>query len=453
MAPSREIEKLQRRWQENPLGLTFAPLAEAYRKEGLFSDALELLEIGLSQHPTYVPAHIVKGRCYLDARSDADAERAFLKVALLDPENVIALQSLAEIAERSGRFDEAIDRLDRLLEFDRTNEEAQQQLDRLKVRRSPIPERPAPSPAAFESDTAEREVVPAAPAPPEPATAEPPIATAPAPPPAAELPRAEIVDEVESELEVTLFSPIELTARDEIELEEPSHAESLAVPSDRDREIVLESAPTEGTTAALDEGAESPPTAEESAQLGVEAPGTESLGGEVTAPPTEDEAIEDEPPLVVTETMAEIFLRQGHRDLALAVYQQLVKRDLENPRIRAAIERLEAERGPASSAGLPVYAAVLTGGQSVRAFFEQLLATRRPGAVPTGGELSLGSVFGEEPAAVAPPPSEPDPSFDEFFADGSEEAPPLPSVERPAPAETGADDLEGFTDWLKGLRR
>ena len=53
MAPSREIEKLQRRWQENPLGLTFAPLAEAYRKEGMLPDALELLEIGLTQHPNF----------------------------------------------------------------------------------------------------------------------------------------------------------------------------------------------------------------------------------------------------------------------------------------------------------------------------------------------------------------------------------------------------------------
>jgi hypothetical protein len=70
MAQPREIDKLQRRWQENPLGLTFAPLAEAYRKEGLFGDALELLDIGLAQHPNYVPAHIVRGRCLLDMADD-----------------------------------------------------------------------------------------------------------------------------------------------------------------------------------------------------------------------------------------------------------------------------------------------------------------------------------------------------------------------------------------------
>ena len=129
MAPSREIEKLQRRWQENPLGLTFAPLAEAYRKEGTVSDALELLEIGLALHPNYVPAHIVRGRCWIDRGSDGTAETAFNQVLDLDPENVIALKALADISERSRRFPEAALRLERLLDFDRSNEEARSQLD------------------------------------------------------------------------------------------------------------------------------------------------------------------------------------------------------------------------------------------------------------------------------------------------------------------------------------
>src|SRR5262245_65822547 len=88
MASSGEIEKLERRWLENPLGLTFAPLAEAYRKAGDTAKALELIDIGLAQHPNYVPAHIVRGRCHLDTQADPAAELAFLKVTELDPENV-----------------------------------------------------------------------------------------------------------------------------------------------------------------------------------------------------------------------------------------------------------------------------------------------------------------------------------------------------------------------------
>ena len=133
MALIRELDKLQRRWQENPLGLTFAPLAEAYRKEGMTADALELLTIGLTQHPNYVPAHIVRGRCFLDGRDDHSAEKAFLRVAELDPENVIALKALADIDERSGRFAEATTRLERLLDVDRANDEAREQFDRLRA--------------------------------------------------------------------------------------------------------------------------------------------------------------------------------------------------------------------------------------------------------------------------------------------------------------------------------
>src|SRR5688572_32299593 len=147
MASSGEIEKLERRWAENQLGLTFAPLAEAYRKAGDPERALLLLEAGLAQHPNYIPAHIVRGRCHLDAQADGPAELSFLRVTELDPENVIALKSLAEISERAGRLPEAMRRLQLLLDVDRNNEEARGQPDRVRevyAATSAAPALPAP---------------------------------------------------------------------------------------------------------------------------------------------------------------------------------------------------------------------------------------------------------------------------------------------------------------------
>ena len=46
-----EIAKLESRWRENPNGLTFAPLAEAYRKQKDPQRALEILLPGLGKHP------------------------------------------------------------------------------------------------------------------------------------------------------------------------------------------------------------------------------------------------------------------------------------------------------------------------------------------------------------------------------------------------------------------
>ena len=102
-----ETEKLERRYAENPQGLTFAPLAEVHRKSGDTARALELLRPGLTLHPDYLPASIVLGRCHLDLGELPAAETAFKHVLDLDAENVIALKALADIAERMFRFDDA----------------------------------------------------------------------------------------------------------------------------------------------------------------------------------------------------------------------------------------------------------------------------------------------------------------------------------------------------------
>ena len=131
-----EIEKLERRFAENPQGFSFAPLAEAYRKSGDPERALGILRPGLELHPDYIPASIVMGRCQLDLGRDAEAEAAFAHVVGLDPENVIALKALAEISERANRFDDAAARLRQLLDVDRSNEEAQAQLGRVLAAQS-----------------------------------------------------------------------------------------------------------------------------------------------------------------------------------------------------------------------------------------------------------------------------------------------------------------------------
>ncbi|MEO6057466.1 MAG: tetratricopeptide repeat protein [Gemmatimonadales bacterium] len=130
-----EIEKLERRYAENPRGLTFAPLAEVHRKQGDVSRALELLRPGLTIHPDYIPASIVLGRCHFDLGDLPAAETAFMHVLGLDGENVIGLKALADLTERQGRFDEAERWLHALLDIDRSNDEARDQLSRVEAAR------------------------------------------------------------------------------------------------------------------------------------------------------------------------------------------------------------------------------------------------------------------------------------------------------------------------------
>jgi len=134
VAYTSEIEKLERRWAENPKGRNFAPLADAYRKAGELDRAIELCQNGLALHPDYISAHIVYGRCLIDMKNDAGAKEGFQKVLALDPENIIALKILGEIAERNSRFDEAVDWLGRLLNADPLNGDAAEALARAKTK-------------------------------------------------------------------------------------------------------------------------------------------------------------------------------------------------------------------------------------------------------------------------------------------------------------------------------
>ena len=89
-----------RQWKAKPRGTDFAPLAELCRKDGRLDTALEVLRVGLSQVPGYLPGHIVQGRCFRDLDRHAEAEAAFRRALQIEPDNVIAVQELADLKQR-----------------------------------------------------------------------------------------------------------------------------------------------------------------------------------------------------------------------------------------------------------------------------------------------------------------------------------------------------------------
>src|SRR5207245_11646786 len=178
----------------------FAPLADAYRKAGELDRAIELCKAGLERHPDYVSAHIVFGRCMIDQKNEAAASDVFRKVLTLDPENVLGLKMLADIAERSKRYDEAVKWLTQLLSADPMNGDAAEALARAKGKAAkaaqalqaaatlptvPVPAVSVAPPAPAAPPAPPAPPAPAAPAaPPAPAPPRPPAAPArPAPPP------------------------------------------------------------------------------------------------------------------------------------------------------------------------------------------------------------------------------------------------------------------------------
>ncbi|MQA90613.1 MAG: tetratricopeptide repeat protein [Gemmatimonas sp.] len=127
-----ELEKLERKHAENPEGRYFVPLANLYRRRGDVDQAMSLLRAGLARHPDYLSARIVLGRCLADCGECDAAETEFRYVLSLDSENLVALRTMGELAVAKGETSEGRSWYRELLGVDPMNEEARQALDSLE---------------------------------------------------------------------------------------------------------------------------------------------------------------------------------------------------------------------------------------------------------------------------------------------------------------------------------
>jgi hypothetical protein len=207
---------------------------------------------------------------------------------------------------------------------------------------------------------------------------------------------------------------------------------------------------------------------------------------------------------VLTETMAELYLKQGHQQDALRVYQALLAHRPKDAKLRSKVEQL-LSGGAKKSSGVSAQAflkGIWSGkgaGNPAAREPQSTLSDAFDVAGPAPGEpsrpahdhISLDSVFGEEVArhatpesahagsdAPAPPPASADGSktggfsFDEFFAGGKAGAgaPNAPATEAASPRTPGASrtsgagggrtqrppedeaDADQFQQWLKKLK-
>src|SRR5512146_1293777 len=101
MANSARIDDLQKKFDENPRRY-FAPLANEYRKAGDPAQAIAICREFLPQQPGHMSGHIVYGQALYDAHQLDEAKSVFDTALTLDPENLIALRYLGDIARALG---------------------------------------------------------------------------------------------------------------------------------------------------------------------------------------------------------------------------------------------------------------------------------------------------------------------------------------------------------------
>lgn len=141
-------------WSErDPEGRAFAPLADAYRRQGDLDQALELLEDGLGRHQDFTPGHVVAGWVLRDRGETQAAAEAFDAALSLDDENLEALRGLGDLAAERGDAATAAGCYRKLVELEPTDPEVRARLIEAERAAHTAAERPDPAvPVADSAD-------------------------------------------------------------------------------------------------------------------------------------------------------------------------------------------------------------------------------------------------------------------------------------------------------------
>lgn len=414
MADPGRLDELKRKFEENPRRY-FAPLANEYRKGGDVDRAIELCRTYLPQQPTHMSGYIVYGQALYDAGRTDEAAQVFQQALSLDPENIIALRYLGDIARADGDTPGALRWYGKVLELDPRNEEITGYIAELsgspEPRRTNGPERPVPPTVRPE---------------PEPDGAALALEDLMAEP---DRPQPEIQRPPEAALDAVLVEEsLAIIQWPREEIEPPLASDLIQPAAEPGAESMMDFGLEEAWSgmSGLETSAPFVPPAEEAQAGADQEPESaqhadiegEPLAGAVTPAAADESPLVDEsegPSTVVespfvTETMAELYVSQGLHADALAIYRQLAERRGDQ-RLHDRVAELEAqvaptsetsaettpasERAPESSAE-PVAAAEQASGETVREFFARIGERRPQAAVHIGAEdeAGLGRIFG-----------------------------------------------------------
>lgn len=126
------IERYQLLLQKDPRSKLFAPLAEAYRKNGWTDEAYELCKKGTQFHPHFPGGKVVFAKILIE-RGERDEALEQLKAASdLSPENILAQRLLAQLLLEMRRPKEALRAFKMVLFLNPQDESALKNVKRLE---------------------------------------------------------------------------------------------------------------------------------------------------------------------------------------------------------------------------------------------------------------------------------------------------------------------------------
>lgn len=102
------LSKYLQLYKRQPGSRVFAPLAESYRKLGMYDEALKILKEGIKRHPTYVLGYLVLAQCYHDQNKNEAAYQTLLPLAAHNKDNPGLQKLFAQVCLQLGNLDEAL---------------------------------------------------------------------------------------------------------------------------------------------------------------------------------------------------------------------------------------------------------------------------------------------------------------------------------------------------------
>jgi tetratricopeptide (TPR) repeat protein len=401
------LRELQEKFEENPRRY-FAPLANEYRKGGQPKRAIEICRSQLTQMPGHMSGQIVYAQSLYECGEFDEARQVFQRALALDPENLIALRSLGDMSLQAGDTVEARKWYQRLLDADPKDPGVIALVTEIDAaaEAAPVPtpqeipgvdedggDQAIPFITDLQGANVEAEAASPAPSAPEAeAASEPAAAQAPSEPAAAQAPVEPASEPELIEASAPAYvHPLDVAPPVGLQGNYPTDPVEAGLPDDgmgaeglhggRQDELM-------GAEGLLGTEPESPPEPVGAEGLSGNMP-PQALAGTTSTKSDDEDALdtwtpppetnvqepvesrkEDRivsgpgPEPFVNETMAQLYLQQGYRQLALRVYYQLAESRPNDQALKDRIAEIEAAdsaahpepAAPAPSAPAPVAA-------------------------------------------------------------------------------------------------
>ena len=288
---SSEILKLTDKLAKDPKSKLFVPLAEEYIKSRMLDEAAMILTDGLKIHPHFSTARVALGKVYLEKGQIKEAKAEFEQVITANPDNLFAHRKLARIYKDEGELTRARSSCQAVLSLNPKDSEMKALIEEL----GRLSEKPVEIPVT----RSEVLKVP------------------------------ETVQQPEAVEEAVPASP-------------PAEEVSAAAFGQETAEIQEEPLAPSAPVKPYGEGVGSPISAGEPEERAGEtpmdlAPAAEPIPVEPAPAAAEAEAGEE----ILTEALADLYIKQGYYDKGLEVYRKLISQDPPNMALQRKLEETE----------------------------------------------------------------------------------------------------------------